>query len=352
MPVDTQTPAGAHSTPAARSTDAARAAHAWQAVTEEPRSDDARAIAERAGSRREQRDIYENNKLFKRLARQVGQAIGDYNMIEEGDRVMVCMSGGKDSYAMLDILLRLRERAPIHFDIIAVNLDQKQPGFPDHILPEYLTQRGVPYHIETQDTYSIVKRLVPEGKTTCSLCSRLRRGILYRVAGELGATKIALGHHRDDILQTVFLNMFYGGKLKGMPPKLQSDDGRNIVIRPLAYVKEADLEKFAELREFPIIPCNLCGSQPNLKRAEMKALIRDWEKRFPGRVDNMFNAMASVVPSHLMDRKLFDFAGLQTTGSPDPDGDIAFDEDPCGEPAAALGTELPADTHVIRFGER
>ena len=280
-------------------------------------------------TRREQKEAYENNKLFKRLARLVGQAIGDFNMIEHGDKVMVCMSGGKDSYAMLDILLRLRERAPIHFEIVAVNLDQKQPGFPEHVLPDYLTSLGVPFHIENQDTYSIVKRLVPEGKTTCSLCSRLRRGILYRVAGELGATKIALGHHRDDILQTMLLNMFYGGKLKGMPPKLQSDDGKNIVIRPLAYVKEVDLEKYAQLRAFPIIPCNLCGSQPNLKRAEMKALIREWDKRFPGRVDNMFNALSNVVPSHLMDASLFPFSGLRATGQADPLGDIAFDDEPC-----------------------
>jgi tRNA 2-thiocytidine biosynthesis protein TtcA len=284
-------------------------------------------------TRREQKEAYENNKLFKRLARQVGQAIGDFNMIEDGDKVMVCLSGGKDSYAMLEILMRLRERAPINFDIVAVNLDQKQPGFPEHVLPEYLKQLDIPFHIENQDTYSIVKRLVPEGKTTCSLCSRLRRGILYRVAGELGATKIALGHHRDDILQTLLLNMFYGGKLKGMPPKLQSDDGKNIVIRPLAYVKETDLEKYAELREFPIIPCNLCGSQPNLKRAEMKALVRDWEKRFPGRIENMFNALSNVVPSHLMDHKLFPFAGLRATGEADPQGDIAFDEEPCSTDA-------------------
>jgi tRNA 2-thiocytidine biosynthesis protein TtcA len=284
-------------------------------------------------TRREQKEAYENNKLFKRLARQVGQAIGDFNMIEDGDKVMVCLSGGKDSYAMLEILMRLRERAPINFDIVAVNLDQKQPGFPEHVLPEYLKQLDIPFHIENQDTYSIVKRLVPEGKTTCSLCSRLRRGILYRVAGELGATKIALGHHRDDILQTLLLNMFYGGKLKGMPPKLQSDDGKNIVIRPLAYVKETDLEKYAELREFPIIPCNLCGSQPNLKRAEMKALVRDWEKRFPGRIENMFNALSNVVPSHLMDHKLFPFAGLRANGEADPQGDIAFDEEPCSTDA-------------------
>ncbi|MBB3261799.1 tRNA 2-thiocytidine biosynthesis protein TtcA [Paraburkholderia bannensis] len=295
-------------------------------------------------TKREQKEAYENNKLFKRIVRQVGQAIGDYNMIEDGDKVMVCLSGGKDSYAMLDILMRLRERAPIDFSIVAVNLDQKQPGFPEHILPAYLDKIGVPYHIENQDTYSIVKRLVPEGKTTCSLCSRLRRGILYRVAGELGATKIALGHHRDDILQTLLLNMFYGGKLKGMPPKLQSDDGKNIVIRPLAYVKEVDLEKYAELREFPIIPCNLCGSQPNLKRAEMKALIRDWDKRFPGRCENMFNSLSKVVPSHLMDANLFDFKGLRTTGEADPNGDIAFDDDPC-----STETATPAEGATIQF---
>ncbi|KVO76764.1 tRNA 2-thiocytidine(32) synthetase TtcA [Burkholderia ubonensis] len=302
-------------------------------------------------TRREQKEAYENNKLFKRIVRQVGQAIGDYNMIEHGDKVMVCLSGGKDSYAMLDVLLRLRERAPIDFDIVAVNLDQKQPGFPEHVLPEYLTRIGVPFHIENQDTYSIVKRLVPEGKTTCSLCSRLRRGILYRVAGELGATKIALGHHRDDIVQTLLLNMFYGGKLKGMPPKLQSDDGKNVVIRPLAYVKETDLEKYAELREFPIIPCNLCGSQPNLKRAEMKALIREWDKRFPGRVDNMFNALAKVVPSHLMDTTLFPFTSLRATGEADPQGDIAFDEEPCstGDDAVAPGAGQPIS--LVRFDD-
>ncbi|MGY6257862.1 tRNA 2-thiocytidine(32) synthetase TtcA [Paraburkholderia caledonica] len=303
-------------------------------------------------TRREQKEAYENNKLFKRLARQVGEAIGDFNMIEDGDKVMVCLSGGKDSYAMLDVLMRLRERAPINFDIVAVNLDQKQPGFPEHVLPEYLKQLDIPFHIENQDTYSIVKRLVPEGKTTCSLCSRLRRGILYRVAGELGATKIALGHHRDDILQTLLLNMFYGGKLKGMPPKLQSDDGKNIVIRPLAYVKETDLEKYAELREFPIIPCNLCGSQPNLKRAEMKALIRDWEKRFPGRIENMFNALSNVVPSHLMDHKLFPFAGLRATGEADLQGDIAFDEEPCSTDAdngAPLGAARPIS--IVQFDD-
>lgn len=318
-----------------------------------PAADAAAADAgRRVLNRREQKEAYENNKLFKRLARQVGQAIGDYNMIEAGDKVMVCLSGGKDSYAMLDVLMRLRERAPIDFDLVAVNLDQKQPGFPEHVLPEYLKQLDIPFHIENQDTYSIVKRLVPEGKTTCSLCSRLRRGILYRVAGELGATKIALGHHRDDILQTLLLNLFYGGKLKGMPPKLQSDDGRNVVIRPLAYVKETDLEKYAALREFPIIPCNLCGSQPNLKRAEMKALIRDWDKRFPGRVDNMFSALSNVVPSHLMDTGLFPFAGLRATGQADPQGDIAFDEEPCGTDADAPGAAAGArPISIVQFDD-
>ena len=272
---------------------------------------------------------YENNKLHKRLCRLVGQAIGDYNMIEDGDKVMVCLSGGKDSYALLDILLTLRERAPIHFDIVAVNLDQKQPNFPADVLPEYLSKLGVPFHIENQDTYSIVKRVIPEGKTTCSLCSRLRRGILYRVAGELGATKIALGHHRDDIMETFFLNMFFGAKLKGMPPKLQSDDGKNIVIRPLAYVKEADTERYAQLKQFPIIPCDLCGSQENLQRKQIKAMLREWEKKHPGRVENTFAALSTVAPSHLMDRALFNFTALAASGQASPDGDIAFDEEPC-----------------------
>ncbi len=269
----------------------------------------------------------ELTKLSKRLHRQVGQAIVDFNMIEEGDKVMVCVSGGKDSYALLDILIGLRARAPIDFEIVAVNLDQKQPGFPDHVLPEYLAKLGIPFHIENQDTYSIVKRVIPEGKTMCSLCSRLRRGILYRVAGELGATKIALGHHRDDMLQTLFMNMFFGAKLKGMPAKLVSDDGRNIVIRPLAYVNELDLERWAAHRAFPIIPCNLCGSQDNLQRVQTKQMLRDWDRRFPGRVENMFNAMANVVPSHLMDRNLYPFTTLQTTGVADPAGDRAFDGD-------------------------
>jgi tRNA 2-thiocytidine biosynthesis protein TtcA len=257
-------------------------------------------------------------------------------MIEDGDKVMVCLSGGKDSYALLDILLTLRERAPIHFDIVAVNLDQKQPGFPAEILPNYLRSVDVPFHIETQDTYSIVKRLIPEGKTTCSLCSRLRRGILYRVAGELGATKIALGHHRDDIIETFFLNMFFGSKLKAMPPKLQSDDGKHIVIRPMAYVREVDTERYAELRQFPIIPCDLCGSQENLQRKHIKMMLRDWEKKHPGRVDNIFSSLSTVVPSHLMDRSLFEFSSLSATGLADKNGDIAFDDEPCATPQTPI----------------
>jgi tRNA 2-thiocytidine biosynthesis protein TtcA len=272
---------------------------------------------------------YENNKLHKRLCRLVGEAIGDFKMIEEGDKVMVCLSGGKDSYALLDILLTLRERAPIHFDIVAVNLDQKQPNFPADVLPNYLRSINVPFHIENQDTYSIVKRVIPEGKTTCSLCSRLRRGILYRVADELGATKIALGHHRDDIMETFFLNMFFGSKLKAMPPKLQSDDGKHIVIRPLAYVREIDTERYAEVKNFPIIPCDLCGSQENLQRKQIKNMLREWDKKHPGRVENIFSSLSTIVPSHLMDRSQFDFAELKITGVELPDGDIVFDEEPC-----------------------
>ena len=266
-------------------------------------------------------------KLSKRLHRLVGQAAIDFNMIEEGDKVMVCVSGGKDSYALLDILLNLQKRAPINFSLVAVNLDQKQPGFPEHVLPEYLNKLGVPFHIENQDTYAIVKRVIPEGKTTCGLCSRLRRGILYRVAGELGATKIALGHHRDDMLQTLLMNMFFGAKLKGMPAKLVSDDGRNVVIRPLAYVSETDLEKWAAHRQFPVIPCTLCGSQDNLQRVQMKQMLRDWERQYPGRVENMFTAMSNIVPSHLMDRNLHPFTTLQANGARHSDGDRAFDED-------------------------
>jgi tRNA 2-thiocytidine biosynthesis protein TtcA len=267
----------------------------------------------------------ENHKLEKRLCREVGRAIVDYQMIGEGDKVMVCVSGGKDSYAMLDILLKLQQRAPVRFELVAVNLDQKQPGFPAHVLPEYLRSIGVPFHIETQDTYSIVKRVIPEGKTMCSLCSRLRRGILYRVAEELGCTKIALGHHRDDILQTLFLNMFFASKLKGMPPKLASDDGKNVVIRPLAYVNEKDLIAWAQVRQFPIIPCTLCGSQDGLQRQVVGDMLREWDKKFPGRLENMFTALQNVVPSHLMDRQLHDFAAVRATGQADPQGDKAFD---------------------------
>lgn len=279
---------------------------------------------------------FEANKLAKRLRREVGRAIADFNMIEDGDRVMVCLSGGKDSHALLDILLYLKEKAPIRFEVIAVNLDQKQPGFPAEVLPAYLDGLDIPYRIVEEDTYSIVKRVIPEGKTTCSLCSRLRRGILYRVADELGATKIALGHHRDDILATLFLNLFFAAKLKAMPPKLVSDDGRHIVIRPLAYCREKDLVEWAQLRAFPIIPCNLCGSQPNLQRQQVAEMLRDWDRRFPGRIETMFNSLSNVVPSHLLDAKLFDFANLKATGVPDPDGDIAFDEDSAASQAPSF----------------
>lgn len=270
---------------------------------------------------------YENNKLHKRLRANVGKAINDYSMIADGDVIMVCLSGGKDSYALLDILLSLRKSAPIDFRIIAVNLDQGQPGFPKDILPNYLTSLNIEYKIITEDTYSTVKRVIPDGKTTCGLCSRLRRGILYRVAKELGATKIALGHHRDDMLETLFLNMFYGGKLKGMPAKLVSDDGNNIVIRPLAYCSEKDLIRYAEVKNFPIIPCNLCGSQPNLQRQVIKEMLNEWNKKHPGRIETMFRAMQNVIPSHLMDNKLYDFQNLKTTGEANPDGDIAFDKE-------------------------
>jgi tRNA 2-thiocytidine biosynthesis protein TtcA len=251
---------------------------------------------------------YEHNKLAKRLRRQAGEAIADFSMIEPGDKVMVCLSGGKDSHALLDVLISLREKAPVPFDLIAVNLDQKQPGFPAHVLPEYLESRGVPFRIVEQDTYSVVKRVVPEGQTMCSLCSRLRRGVLYRVAQELGATKIALGHHRDDILATFFLNLFHGGTLKAMPPRLRSDDGRHVVIRPLAYVAEADLAAYAQQKRFPIIPCTLCGSQENLERKAIGEMLRDWQRRYPGRIESMMRALGEVRPSHLLDRHLFDFA--------------------------------------------
>jgi tRNA 2-thiocytidine biosynthesis protein TtcA len=253
---------------------------------------------------------YELGKLAKRLRRQAGEAIADFSMIEAGDRVMVCLSGGKDSHGLLDVLLSLQEKSPVRFELIAVNLDQKQPGFPAHVLPEYLESRGVPFRIVEQDTYSVVKRVIPEGKTMCSLCSRLRRGVLYRVAGEVGATKIALGHHRDDILATFFLNLFHGGQLKAMPAKLASDDGRHVVIRPLAYVAESDLAAYADAKGFPIIPCTLCGSQDNLQRKTIGEMLRDWERRHPGRTESMARALAEVRPSHLLDRKLFDFKNL------------------------------------------
>ena len=295
------------------------------------------AVFDESQTAAKRKAAFEINKLSKRLHRQVGSAIIDYNMIEAGDKVMVCLSGGKDSYAMLDILLSLRERSPVKFDLVAVNLDQKQPGFPEHVLPDYLRARGVPFHIEEQDTYSIVTQHIEPGKTMCSLCSRLRRGILYRVAGELGCTKIALGHHRDDIVVTMLMNMFFGSKMKGMPAKLVSDDGRNVVIRPLAYVAELDLARWAEHREFPIIPCTLCGSQDNLQRVQIKQMIRDWEKQAPGRIENMFTAMANIVPSHMMDRQLYPFTTIQASGRPEPDGDIAFDEDEqCGTPAPGV----------------
>lgn len=291
------------------------------------------------------RAAHETSKLERRLLRLTGQAIADYRMIETGDRVMVCLSGGKDSYGLLDLLLTLRERAPIDFELVAVNLDQKQPGFPRDVLPAYLRSRGVPFHIEEQDTYSIVKRVIPEGSTMCSLCSRLRRGILYRVADELGATRIALGHHRDDIVATFFLNLFHAGRLKAMPPKLVSDDGRHLVIRPLAYVKESDLASYAAARNFPLIPCTLCGSQVNLQRQQIGRMLAEWDKRHPGRVQNIFNALTRVVPSHLLDRRAYDFESLQPSGIADAAGDIAFDEPPCGEPI-----DEPASS-VIRFAE-
>ena len=298
------------------------------AVTESPWTAEEGAPAETEAKQPGKPKIErEAHKLEKRLCREVGRAIVDYNMIEDGDKVMVCMSGGKDSYTLLDILIRLQKRAPVRFELVAVNLDQKQPGFPEHILPEYLKTTGVPFHIENQDTYSIVKRVVPEGKTTCGLCSRLRRGILYRVAEELGATKIALGHHRDDIVQTLMLNMFFGGRMKAMPPKLASDNGKHVVIRPLAYVPERDTARWAQYQNFPIIPCNLCGSQENLQRQIVGDMLRDWDKKYPGRIDNMFRAMQNVVRTHLLDPSLHDFRHLKATGVASDDGDTAFDHE-------------------------
>jgi tRNA 2-thiocytidine biosynthesis protein TtcA len=270
---------------------------------------------------------FENNKLAKRLRRQVGEAIADYNMIEANDKVMVCLSGGKDSYALLDVLLSLREKSPVAFDVFAFNLDQKHPGYPAHILPDYLTSLGVPFRIEVQDTYSTVKRVIPEGKTMCSLCSRLRRGVIYRVAEEMGATKIALGHHRDDIVQTFFLNAFFGSKLKAMPPKLTSDNSKHIVIRPLAYAEETDLEAYAEYKQFPIIPCDLCGSQDNLQRQQVKLMLREWDKQFPGRVENIFRSLQNVSPSHLLDRTLFDFSAVGDDSAVTTEGTTAESEE-------------------------
>lgn len=270
---------------------------------------------------------YELNKLNKKLRANIGKAISDYNMIEANDLIMVCLSGGKDSYTLLDLLMQIKSYAPIDFELVAVNLDQGQPGFPKEVLPNYLDNLNIKYKIITEDTYSTVKRVIPKGKTTCSLCSRLRRGILYRVAQELGANKIALGHHRDDILETIFLNMFYGGKLKGMPPKLFSDDGKNIVIRPLSYCKERDIARYAKAREFPIIPCNLCGSQPNLQRQVIKEMLNAWEKQHPGRIETMFRSLQNIVPSHLMDANLYDFKQLDLDNANLEFGDVAFDQD-------------------------
>jgi len=310
------------------------------------------ADADVAAARRRPRDPrkaeFETNKLRKRLRRLAGQAIADYGMIEQGDRVMVCLSGGKDSYGLLDILLTLKDAAPVQFEVIAVNLDQKQPGFPEDVLPRYLTARGVPFRVVEQDTYSVVKRLIPEGGTMCSLCSRLRRGVLYRVAGEIGATKIALGHHRDDLMATFFLNLFFGGKLKTMPPKLASDDGRNVVIRPLCYVRERDLARYADAMAFPIIPCTLCGSQEHLQRKQVTAMLREWERRFPGRLDSIFSALATVTPSHLMDRRLFDFGAVRATGTAAADGDTAFDVDRALEEAIERSAaDAPAGVTIV-----
>ena len=263
-----------------------------------------------ANGRGYRRARLEFNKLRKRLRRQVGKAIADFNLIEHGDRVMVCISGGKDSHAMLELLMGLRGSAPIDFEIVAVTLDQKQPGYPEEILPSYLESLNIPFYILERDTYSVVRSVIPEGKTTCGLCSRLRRGTLYGFAEQIGATKMALGHHRDDIVETLFLNLFFGGKLKAMPAKLKSDDGRHIIIRPLAYVRETDLEAYAQAMEFPIIPCNLCGTQENLQRQEIKQMLRSWERHYPGRTETIFRALGNVAPSHLLDQDLFDFGAL------------------------------------------
>nr|WP_312588080.1 tRNA 2-thiocytidine(32) synthetase TtcA [Comamonas terrigena] len=311
-------------------------------IAEEPAADETTAADAKPGKIKIER---EQIKLEKRLCREVGKAITDFNMIEEGDKIMVCMSGGKDSYTLLDILRKLQKRAPVKFDLVAVNLDQKQPGFPDHILPEYFKSIGVDYHIETQDTYSVVKRVVPEGKTTCGLCSRLRRAILYKVADELGCTKVALGHHRDDIVQTLMLNMFYGGRMKGMPPKLVSDDGKHVVIRPMAYVPEKDTTRWAQYQNFPIIPCNLCGSQDGLQRVAIGEMLREWDKKFPGRIESMFRAMGNIVTTHMMDPHLHNFKDAKATGIADPNGDMAFDHEEL--PTASA---LPGGLQVVQLG--
>jgi tRNA 2-thiocytidine biosynthesis protein TtcA len=319
------------------------------------RDTDGAPAAAPAPPRDPRRAEFETNKLKKRLRRQVGAAIADFAMIEGGDRVMVCLSGGKDSHGLLDILLSLAKRAPRPFEVVAVNLDQKQPGFPAEVLPAYLRSRGVPFHIAEQDTYSVVKRVIPDGGTLCSLCSRLRRGVLYRVASELAATKIALGHHRDDLLATFFLNLFFGGRLKTMPPKLVSDDGRHVVIRPLAYVRERDLARYAEIQAFPLIPCTLCGSQEDLQRKQVAAMLREWERRFPGRIESIFGALGNAVPTHLLDRRLQDFAAVRATGAPVAGGDIAFDVDAALEhaaDAAAAAAQVDRSSSVVPLHPR
>jgi tRNA 2-thiocytidine biosynthesis protein TtcA len=293
---------------------------------------------------------YSFNKLQKRIRRETGKAIQDFGMIEDGDHIMVCLSGGKDSYTLLDTLMYLQRVAPIQFSLVAVNLDQKQPGFPEHVLPNYLNSLGVDYQIVEEDTYSIVKDKIPEGKTTCSLCSRLRRGILYRTAKELKATKIALGHHRDDMIETLFLNLFHGGKLKSMPPKLASDNGEHVVIRPLAYNKEKDIEQYSQAMEFPIIPCNLCGSQENLQRKQIKQMLNQWDRQFPGRIESIFTAMQNVAPSHLADNNLFDFLTVMADGVAKEDGDKAFDNEPIQNNnfATAVDTETSVESINIK----
>lgn len=299
------------------------------------------------------REKYNFNKLEKRIRRAAGQAIEDFSMIKDGDRIMVCLSGGKDSYTLLSTLQYFQRVAPIKFDLIAVNLDQKQPGFPEHVLPEYLATQNVDFQIVEEDTYSIVKDKVPEGKTTCALCSRLRRGILYSTAKKLGATKIALGHHRDDILETLLLNMFYGGALKSMPPKLVSDNGEHVVIRPLAYTREKDIIKYAEAKNYPIIPCNLCGTQENLQRKAIKSMLKRWDKEYPGRIESMFKALTNVAPSHLADTDIFDFSALEATGVADINGDTAFDQPSIGNPRNFIDDDdessYKSDVHILKL---